>query len=94
MKKCKLIFEKCPMEKSMKIENFEISIFRKNQNFEIWNFHWLFHRIFFENKFALFHEKLPFLKICISELRDRIPFKFGLKSPQKQTLGGKTFLFN
>ena len=38
-------FEKKSMKKSMKNENFEISIFSgKNRNFEIFIFHWLFHR--------------------------------------------------
>ena len=35
------------MKKSMKIENFKISnFFRKNRNFEIFDFHWLFQRFF------------------------------------------------
>ena len=43
--------KKFPMKKSMKNENFEISIFSsKNQNFKFFIFHWLFHRIFLVSK--------------------------------------------
>ena len=68
-------FEKNPMKKSMKNENFKISIFSKNfRNFEIFIFHWLFRRFFLRFFFGLekyffdFFEKMfwsrNFLFLC------------------------------
>ena len=77
------------VDENRKFQNF--NFLRKNRNFEIFDFHWLFDRIFFvENKLALFHEKHPSLKINSSELSGRIPFKVGLKWPHELAPGGKT----
>ena len=80
MKKDKIIFENFPMEKSMKIWNFKILIFR--EKIEILEFHFFIDfsiEQVSENNFVFFYQKLPSLKINIYELRSRFPFKFDLK---------------
>ena len=66
---------KKPMKKLMKIENFEISeIFRKNRKFEIFIFHWLFHR--FLSQIFLVSKNIFFEKVKIKILHETILFFF------------------
>ena len=76
--------KKIHMKKSMKNENFEISIFSsKNQNFKIFIFHWLFHRkiVWSRNRKIIFSIEKKFdQKIFDENFFDHI---FRLKKSQR-----------